>query len=155
MILKCPSSKECCFTRLSYIILSHVITTQETTTRPFYLPIVYCMYFNCLKWCKILFCYSFTYIFHSSLHLYFLFISLPLMISSLASHLCLLVFLSLQPLTAPTASLCNAAARPPLLAFSSLSQSLLAAHSRRLIALFIDRGTGSQRRGCVWDLKRG
>lgn len=66
------------------------------------------------------------------------------------------VFLFPQPLTAPTVSICNEASTllPLLLAFSSLSHNLLAAHSRHLTPLFIDLGTGGggQRRCCVWRL---
>lgn len=59
------------------------------------------------------------------------------------------VFLFPQPLTAPTVSICNEASTllPLLLAFSSLSHNLLAAHSRRLTPLFIDLGTGGGDRG--------
>ncbi len=134
-----------------HLPLWSVVTTQEIPTTPFNLPIIcstylcfmvqsyYSLLLSLSMLCKSfsLLSYTFSYFSH--------FISLPLFSLSSPS-LSLLVFLSLQPLTAPTASLCNAASTllPSLLAFSCLSHNLLAAHSRRLTPLFIDWGTGAR-----------
>lgn len=107
-------------------------------------------YSSCISWYRLLiaFCYVMLSICILSISYTFSYFS-----PHFISHCCSLplrlmpppfVFLFPQPLTAPTVSICNEASTllPLLLAFSSLSHNLLAAHSRRLTPLFIDLGTG-------------
>lgn len=117
-------------------------------------------YSNCISWYRLLkaFCYvmlsiSILSISYTFSYFFFHFIShccslpLPLMPPPL-------VFLFPLPLTAPTVSICNEASTllPLLLAFSSLSHNLLAAHSRHLTPLFIDLGMGGGRGDAVYGV---
>lgn len=150
-------------------ILHHPLRSLILNRRPpprHYIFLLHVVHDNFLWGSLIIgFCYSFPFaycpnLFHSSLTPFLTFLtSSPCYSCSLPQPLMsfsLLVFLSLQPLTASTASLCNAAGtlRPSLLAFSSLSHNLLAAHSCRLSPLFIDRGMGGPEEGLPMGSKR-